>query len=62
VGVIFLSLLSKCYPFFKSHDDYEALAEIITIFGDSKLKKTALALGKNKSIFYFADHNDFSGF
>jgi cell division control protein 7 len=46
-GVIFLSLLSRCYPFFKSHDDFEALAEIITLLGDSRVKKTALQLGRH---------------
>ncbi|XP_022219110.2 cell division cycle 7-related protein kinase [Drosophila obscura] len=44
VGVIFLSLMSSVYPFFKAPNDYIALAEIVTIFGDQEIRKTALAL------------------
>lgn len=50
VGVIFLSLLSGCYPFFKATDDVTALAEIITLFGDRCLLKTAHKLGRNLTI------------
>lgn len=50
IGVILISILSGCYPFFKSSDDFNALAEIITVFGDDIVKKTASALGRNVSI------------
>ncbi|ALC49511.1 l-1-G0148 [Drosophila busckii] len=43
-GVIFLSILSSVYPFFKAPNDFLALAEIVTIFGDRAIRKTALAL------------------
>lgn len=50
IGVILISILSGCYPFFKSRDDFNALAEIITVFGDEVVKKTANALGRNVCI------------
>lgn len=43
-GVIFLSVLSSVYPFFKAPNDFVALAEIVTIFGDRAIRRTALAL------------------
>lgn len=46
VGVIFLSILSSVYPFFKAPDDYVALAEMITLFGDKAIRKTAFVLGR----------------
>lgn len=49
-GVIFMSILSKCYPFFKATDDLFALAEIITVFGDEKIKKTARLLNRQVTI------------
>lgn len=49
-GVILISILSGCYPFFKGTDDFTALAEIITVFGDEIVKKTALALGRHVCI------------
>ncbi|XP_030243360.1 cell division cycle 7-related protein kinase [Drosophila navojoa] len=45
-GVIFLSILSAVYPFFKAPNDFVALAEIVTIFGDRAIRKTALALDR----------------
>lgn len=42
--------MSGCYPFFKSRDDFNALAEIITVFGDEVVKKTANALNRNVCI------------
>lgn len=45
-GVILISILSGCYPFFKGTDDFQALAEIITVFGDDVVKKTAFSLGR----------------
>lgn len=49
-GVILISVLSGCYPFFKGPDDITALAEIITVFGDDVVKKTALSLGRQVCI------------
>ncbi|XP_055636930.1 uncharacterized protein LOC129775819 [Toxorhynchites rutilus septentrionalis] len=46
-GVMFLSILSRCYPFFKNSDDFHSLAEIITVFGDQRIKKTAIQLGRH---------------
>lgn len=46
VGVIFMSILSRCYPFFKNSDDFHSLAELITVFGDQRIKKTAIQLGR----------------
>lgn len=45
-GVIFLSVLSAVYPFFKAPNDYVALAEMITIFGDKSIRKTAYILDR----------------
>lgn len=45
-GVMLLSILSRCYPFFKNSDDFHSLAEIITVFGDQRIKKTAVQLGR----------------
>lgn len=46
VGVIFISIISKCYPFFRGVDDLNSLSEIITIFGDHNIKKVGFSLGK----------------
>ncbi|XP_061403025.1 cell division cycle 7-related protein kinase [Musca vetustissima] len=45
-GVIFLSILSSVYPFFKAPNDYVALAEMVTIFGDKAIRKTAFILDR----------------
>ncbi|KAM9790857.1 cell division cycle 7-related protein kinase isoform 3-T3 [Syngnathus typhle] len=45
-GVIFLSLLSGRYPFFKASDDLVALAQIMTIRGSRETVKAAKAFGK----------------
>jgi len=45
-GVIFLSVLSGRYPFFKVSSDQSALAQIIAIFGIERVEKTAFRLGK----------------
>lgn len=50
VGIIFLSILSKCYPFFKAHDDFNALAELVTLFGDKKIKQLASSLERHIKI------------
>lgn len=44
-GVIFLSLLSGRYPFFKASDDLTALAQIISVFGTNAIQKAALTYG-----------------
>ncbi|XP_037132047.1 cell division cycle 7-related protein kinase isoform X3 [Syngnathus acus] len=45
-GVIFLSLLSGRYPFFKASDDLVALAQIMTIRGSRETVRAAKAFGK----------------
>ena len=45
-GVIFLSVLSGRYPFFKASTDQAALAQICAIFGVEKVERTAFRLGK----------------
>ncbi|XP_028667265.1 cell division cycle 7-related protein kinase isoform X2 [Erpetoichthys calabaricus] len=45
-GVIFLSLLSGRYPFFKASDDLVALAQIMAIRGSKELSKAAKTFGK----------------
>ena len=44
-GVIFLSLLSGRYPFFKAPDDMTALAQIISIVGSEEMKTASLKFG-----------------
>lgn len=46
-GVIFLSLLSGRYPFFRANDDMTALAQIISIMGSEEVSKSAKAYGKH---------------
>ncbi|XP_052790147.1 cell division cycle 7-related protein kinase-like isoform X2 [Mya arenaria] len=46
-GVIFLSLMSGRYPFFRANDDLTALAQIISTFGSEPVKEAAKACGKN---------------
>ncbi|XP_058172082.1 cell division cycle 7-related protein kinase [Anopheles ziemanni] len=40
-GVIFVSLLSKCYPFFGNTDDMTSLAQIISVFGYERVRQAA---------------------
>ena len=47
-GVIFLSLLSGRYPFFKADDDMSALAQIISVIGSQEIKDAAKSYGKYK--------------
>ncbi|CAG0902173.1 unnamed protein product [Darwinula stevensoni] len=47
VGVIFLSMLSRRYPFFKAPDDCTALAEIITLLGSQPVCDMADHCGKH---------------
>ena len=44
-GVIFLSLLSWRYPFFKAHDDMHALAQMMCLFGYKDMKAAAKSYG-----------------
>lgn len=44
-GVIFLSLLSGRYPFFRAQDDLTALAEIITVVGSTPVQLAADRMG-----------------
>lgn len=44
-GVIFLSLLSGRYPFFRANDDMTALAQIVSTFGSEQVKEAAKACG-----------------
>ncbi|KAL4218644.1 Cell division control protein 7 [Mactra antiquata] len=46
-GVIFLSLLSGRYPFFRANDDMTALAQIVSTFGSEQVKEAAKACGKH---------------
>lgn len=45
-GVILLSMLTQRYPFFRSRDDLEALAEIATIIGSKRLCEAARECGR----------------
>lgn len=45
-GVILVSILSGCYPFFQGTNDFNALAEIITVFGVGIVKRVATDLGR----------------
>ncbi|ETN66568.1 hypothetical protein AND_001644 [Anopheles darlingi] len=47
VGVIFLSILSTCYPFFGNTDDLTALAQIVSVFGYERVSASARALDRN---------------
>lgn len=47
IGVIMITIMSNCYPFFKGADDFSALAEMITVFGDEAIKKTARLLARH---------------
>lgn len=46
VGVTFLSLLSRSYPFFRAPDDLTALAELATVFGTKAIRETAAGYGR----------------
>ncbi|CAN7994338.1 unnamed protein product [Ixodes hexagonus] len=50
VGVIFLSLLSGRYPFFRAQDDLTALAEIITVTGSVPVQLAAERMGKRLTL------------
>ncbi len=44
-GVIFLSLMSGRYPFFKADDDLSALAQIVSVIGSEEMISAAKAYG-----------------
>eukprot|EP00058_Branchiostoma_floridae_P005371 XP_002590859.1 hypothetical protein BRAFLDRAFT_273291 [Branchiostoma floridae] len=46
-GVIFLSLLSGRYPFFRAKDDMQALAQIIALMGSREVANAAKAYNKD---------------
>ncbi|NWV86452.1 CDC7 kinase, partial [Dasyornis broadbenti] len=46
-GIIFLSLLSGRYPFFKASDDLTALAQIMTVRGSRETIQAARTFGKS---------------
>ena len=46
-GVIFLSILSGRYPFFRAQDDMTALMQIMSIFGSDAMKQSAERYGKS---------------
>lgn len=52
-GVIFLSILSGRYPFFKVPDDLTGLAQIMNIHGSEDTIAAAKALGEWKADFFF---------
>ncbi|XP_076454660.1 cell division cycle 7-related protein kinase-like [Babylonia areolata] len=45
-GVIFLSLLSGRYPFFRGNDDMTCLSQILSLLGTDEVKKAALSFDK----------------
>lgn len=55
-GVIFLSLLSGRYPFYKASDDLTALAQIMTIRGSRETIQAAKTFGKQ---FYIIEQNKY---
>ena len=45
IGIIFLTILTRQYPFFNSPDDLEAFLEIISLFGTKKISEAAKIYG-----------------
>ncbi|KAL9100936.1 MAG: hypothetical protein Q9163_003751 [Psora crenata] len=45
VGVILLTILAQRFPFFNSADDADAMIEVATIFGRSRMKQCAMLHG-----------------
>lgn len=52
-GIIFLSLLSGRYPFYKASDDLTALAQIMTIRGSRETIQAAKTFGTQVLLFFF---------
>jgi len=46
VGVIFLSLMTRQYPFFISKEDIDGIVEMSLIYGDYEMRKAAKIYGK----------------
>ncbi len=46
-GVIFLSILTGRYPFFKATDDNMAMMQMISLFGIENVRKVALKHGES---------------
>lgn len=46
-GIIFLSILTGRYPFFKAIDDNMAIMQLISLFGAESVRKTALKYGES---------------
>jgi cell division control protein 7 len=46
-GVIFLSILTGRYPFFKATDDNMAMMQMISLFGMDNIRKVALKHGES---------------
>lgn len=46
-GVILVSILSGCYPFFQGSNDFVALCELIAVFGLDTIKTVAYDLGRH---------------
>ena len=46
VGVIFISAMTRTYPFFRAPDDVTNLAEMLAIFGTKALTEAASQYGK----------------
>jgi cell division control protein 7 len=45
-GIILLSILSGCYPFFKAVDDNMAIMQLISLFGYEPVRKAAYKYGR----------------
>ncbi len=56
-GIIFLSILSGRYPFFKAIDDNMAIMQLISLFGSEIVRKAALKYGKLKLNYYYYNLN-----
>ena len=49
-GIIFLSILSTRFPFFRNQDDdMSALAELATVFGTNEIKRIAGVVARKVS-------------
>jgi len=53
-GIILLSILSGCYPFFKAVDDNMAIMQLISLFGYEPVRKAAYKYGE-----YFSSNSSF---
>ncbi len=53
VGVVLLSILTRRYPFFNAVDDFDALAELATLFTAQELQSAGLKFRGNLCFFFF---------